>query len=244
VEHRHPVAELDRRYLSGAEIDLDHLQEALRTSEEWWQAIFEAAGIGILLGDAHGRILSTNHSLQRMLGYTEVDFKTLGAEGITHPEDFHSDLELFRELVDGQRANYQLEKRYVRKDGSIMWGSLTVLMLKDEEGNSKFGIALLQDITRAKRTEETEQRLLANVAQQRQALELNDEVVQGLAVAKMALETGDTELAGRTIASTLASARTIVGRLLNGAQGFKGHDEGWLVRGRAADPAPKEGREA
>jgi PAS domain S-box-containing protein len=240
VEHRHPVEELDQRYLAGSDIDLAHLEEALRSSREWWQAIFQAAGIGILLGDTDGRILSTNKSLQDMLGYSESELKVLGVEKISHPEDLEADRHLFTELIEGKRAHYQLEKRYLRKDGSMMWGSLTVLLLKDEAGAPRFGIALLQDISRSKRTEESEERLVAALTQQRQALELNDEVVQGLAVAKMALETGDRDLALRTVDSTLAAARTIVGRLLSHSDFGEKLAGGWLVRERAAEVEPRD----
>lgn len=238
MQHRHPVSELDRRYLAGSEIDLEHLTAALRSSREWWQAIFEAAGIGILLGDDAGRILATNGSLDRMLGYSEDELRAVGIADITHPDDLAADLQLFMELQTGQRDHYQLEKRYIRKDGSVMWGLATVLLLKDEKGLSRFGIALLQDVSSSKRSEETQERLEAAIGHQRQAVELNDEVVQGLAVAKLALQSGDEELALRTLDSTLTSARTIVARLLAGAEGAGARSDGYLVRDAAAEVTP------
>jgi PAS domain S-box-containing protein len=239
--HRHPVAELDRRHLEGSDIDLDHLQEALRDSREWWQVIFEKAGMGILLGDPSANILATNRALQEMLGYSEAELRALGFEAITHPDDFTADLELFKELTEGKRDHYQLEKRYLRKDGSIMWGGLTVLFLKDDEGVPRFGIALLQDLSDRKRSEAAERRLETAAARQRHALELNDDVIQGLAVAKLALESNEREIALQALESTLVAARTIVGRLLSGND-VAGHAaDRMFVRERPAGSGLSEG---
>jgi PAS domain S-box-containing protein len=176
-----------------------------------------------------------------MLGYSEDELRALGFEAITHPDDLTADLELFRELTEGKRDHYRLEKRYLRKDGSVMWGSLTVLFLKDEDGVPRFGIALLQELSDRKRSEAAERQLETAAAQQRHALELNDDVIQGLAVAKLALESNERDMALQALERTLDAARTIVGRLLSGND-VAGHAaDRMLVRERPAGGGFSEG---
>jgi diguanylate cyclase (GGDEF)-like protein/PAS domain S-box-containing protein len=129
-------------------------EDALRQSEARFRAIFRDAAIGIAVVDAQGHPVETNAAVQGMLGYSAEELRQMTFAEFTHPEDIAADLDLFRQLVAGKRDSYQMEKRFVRKDGSIVWGRLTASAVRDDHGRMLFGIGMVEDITERKRTEE------------------------------------------------------------------------------------------
>ena len=138
---------------------------ALQESEERFRTTFEGAGIGMALVDRGGGIMRTNANLQKMLGYTDAELSRLTFRDITAAEDLAVDQIHYLELVDGKREAYQIEKRYVRKDGSVMWGHLTVSGVKGTAGQMQYAVGMVEDITEHKRTQDalglTRQRLQA-----------------------------------------------------------------------------------
>ena len=138
---------------------------ALQESEARFRSTFEGAGVGMALVDATGRIMRTNARLQAMLGYTDAECAQLTFMAITAPEDLVKDQGLYQELVAGQRDSYQIEKRYLRKDGRVIWGHLTVSIVKDEKGKMQYAVGMVEDITEHKRTQDalghTQERLQA-----------------------------------------------------------------------------------
>jgi len=88
-----------------------------------------------------------------MLGYTRDELCELGWDRVTHPEDRELEREMVGELVAGLRATYQVEKRYVRSDGTVLWGRLTASLARNAAGEPEYGIGLVEDITRWKRRE-------------------------------------------------------------------------------------------
>ena len=143
------------RYQQGSLQDITRRKEAeaaLRASEERFRTIFEGAAIGIALVDTAGRPVQSNPALQRMLGYTEQELRRMAFVEFTHPADRALDWALFRELFAGKRDHYQMEKRYIRKDGRIIWGRLTVSRPRGEERS--YVIGMVEDITERKRAEE------------------------------------------------------------------------------------------
>jgi PAS domain S-box-containing protein len=94
---------------------------ALQASQARLRAIFEGAAIGIALSDREGLILESNPAFQAMLGYSAEELRKLQFTDFTHPGDVTADRELFQDLVAGKRQEYRLDKRYVRKDGQIIW---------------------------------------------------------------------------------------------------------------------------
>lgn len=117
---------------------------------------FEKSPIGMALLSFDGRLLKANPSLCRMLGYNESELINLGVASSTYPEDLEADLELWRKLVQGEMADYQIEKRYVHKSGTLMWGLLNVTSERNHEGISGNDIFISQivDITEQKKKEE------------------------------------------------------------------------------------------
>lgn len=134
--------------------DLNQARENLRQSEEKFRAIFEHTAIGIGLTDTTGRLIESNPSWQTMLGYTAEELLHLTFYDYTHPDDLESDATHFAELVTGKRNSYQIEKRYIRKDGQQFWGRLTVAITQATAEQSRFCFGMVEDITQRKQAEE------------------------------------------------------------------------------------------
>jgi PAS domain S-box-containing protein len=129
-------------------------EEALRKSEERWRSVFENSAVGVALTDMDGRFLATNHVYQTMLGYTEEELCTLQFLDITHEDYREANWALIAELVEGKRRQFQIEKKYRRKDGSSIWVSNNVSLVPGTERVPRFIMALSEDITQRKRAEE------------------------------------------------------------------------------------------
>ena len=129
-------------------------QEALRESEERFRGTFENAAVGIAHVDADGRFLLVNDRLCDIVGYTREELLAKGFQDITHPEDLAASLDHFRSLVRGELPSFSLEKRYLRKDGSVVWGNVSLSIQNRSSGEPAYGIAILQDITELKKVED------------------------------------------------------------------------------------------
>jgi PAS domain S-box-containing protein len=139
--------------------------ESLRRSEVRFRATFDRAGIGIALVDLSGRFQDCNAALQQMMGFTREELTTKTFAEITHPEDRQKNLDVHEELVSGRRDHYSMEKRYVRKDGSTIWGRLNVSLVRDAEGKPDYSVGMVEDVTERKRAEEELLRLNAELEQ-------------------------------------------------------------------------------
>ena len=126
------------------------VQEALRQSEVRFRAIFEGAALGIALTDPTGELLTGNPALHKMFGYTEQELRE---RTITHPDDAAADSRLYEQLLAGSIPSYQMEKRYFHKNGYLVWGRLTVSLVRDKAKNPLFAVTMVEDITAAKQTE-------------------------------------------------------------------------------------------
>ena len=129
-------------------------EEALRKSEERWRSVFENSAIGVALTDFNGRFLATNPVYQKMLGYSEEELRTLSFVDITHADDREANWALATELLEGKRQQFQIEKRYRRKDGNLVWVHNNVSLVPGTETMPRFIMALSEDITERKRAEE------------------------------------------------------------------------------------------
>jgi PAS domain S-box-containing protein len=123
-----------------------------RESESRFRAVFDNTAIGITLADAQGRFIEANPAMQRLLGYTDEELRRKTFAEVTVKEDIEVNLALARELFEGKRDSYQLEKRYIRKDGQIVWGHLVVSAI--EQNGTRFSVGILEDITERKLAEE------------------------------------------------------------------------------------------
>jgi len=127
--------------------------------------LIEDAPIAIIVANARGEYIYRNPALEQMLGYSNEEFLQIGIAGITHPDDFMEDARLYGELWAGQRDRYQLEKRYIHKDGRVVWGLLTATIVRDAQGQNQYVIGMIEDITAHKQSQEALQRAQENFQQ-------------------------------------------------------------------------------
>lgn len=131
----------------------ERMLDDLRESEQRFRGTFDQAAVGIAHVRLNGYWLRVNQKLCDIVGYSEAEMLKLAFEDITHPEDKGMAREYVRELLAGERSHFSLEKRYIRKDGVIIWVNLTVSLVRDPSGAPKYYIAVTEDITRRKETE-------------------------------------------------------------------------------------------
>jgi len=129
-------------------------EEALRESETRFKAVFEGAGVGIALKNLEGRYFQVNDAFVEMLGYSQEELLDKTYENLTHPDDNHRDREAYEELVSGRREHCHLTKRYLCKDGAVLWARNSVSLVRDEEGEPRFFISMVENITAARQAEE------------------------------------------------------------------------------------------
>jgi PAS domain S-box-containing protein len=123
-------------------------------SEERWRSVFENSAVGVALADSNGRFIATNPVFQKMLGYTENELQQLTFLDVTHEEDVENNRSQTRELLDGKRQQFQVEKQYRRKDGQPVWARNNVCVVPGTEQMPRFLMALSEDITQRKLSEE------------------------------------------------------------------------------------------
>jgi PAS domain S-box-containing protein len=128
-------------------------EQQLREREERFGATFEQAAVGMAHTALDGRWLRVNHKLCDILGYTREELLEKTFEEITHPDDLEPTLGYRRQLLAGELGSFSMEKRYVRKDGSIVWGNLTASLGREPSGEPGYVIHVIEDITDRKRVE-------------------------------------------------------------------------------------------
>lgn len=135
----------------------DDLQRRIARGEAMFNEAFENAPIGNAIVDLEGRLIRSNRAFAAMLGRSQEEMTTLSIVDITHPDDLHADLELLRSVLRKERDGYWLEKRYVRKDGSFLYGKLVVSVVRNDAGDAVRVLAHVEDITQRR---EAERRLI------------------------------------------------------------------------------------
>jgi PAS domain S-box-containing protein len=174
--------------------------EALRDSEARFRTIFAATTMGIALLNQDGRVVEGNPALQQMLGYSLKELVNQVFTVFLLPDDASRCKVMFRELVQGKRESYQVEKKYLRKDGRSAWGRLNVSLSRGARVEDHLAICVIEDITEQKQAEKeirTYQEQLRSVASElslteererrRLATDLHDHVGQILALAQIKL---------------------------------------------------------
>ncbi len=130
-----------------------HLADALRNAETLYRATFDNAAIGIAHVAPDGGLIRVNPTLARILGYTAEELLQQKIAGISHPDDLQRDLEALARVHDGEVDTYAMEKRYLRKDGAVLWADLTVSVVRNPDGSPHFFIGFIEDITARKAAE-------------------------------------------------------------------------------------------
>ena len=127
--------------------------EALNQSEARFKTIYEEAGIGILIKDISGKMIDANPAFQQMLGYSPKELARMNYLAVTHPADRKPGRKLFKELVDGKRKSYTIEKRYLHKDGTPIWTRVTASLVIESDRQAQFVIAIVENINTHKEIE-------------------------------------------------------------------------------------------
>jgi PAS domain S-box-containing protein len=161
---------------------------ALAASEARFRATFENAAVGIAHLDPGMRWLRANGALCRILGYPVEELLTKSLEDISHPDDLATDLANAALIGEGKIDSYEMDKRYLRKDGAIVWGRLTVSCVRRSDGSLDYIVGVLEDITWRKQAEEelrkSEERFRSSLLHSPLPIMLFDDSEQILAVSR------------------------------------------------------------
>ena len=156
ITERRRITEERERALAREHDAREHAElvnAQLRESEERFRLTIDEAPIGMALVALDGRFARVNHALCELTGYTRAELERLTFQDITHPDDLATDVELARQLAAGDIPSYQLEKRYIRKDGSVVEIMLSGSVLRGADQTPRYFIAQIEDISTRKRAE-------------------------------------------------------------------------------------------
>jgi len=162
VDTRRAAAESARNALlreletanAGLEQTIAERTSALRESERRFHSAFDYAAIGMALVSPEGRWLQVNRAVCDIVGYSERELLALTFQDVTHPDDLGNDLEYVRQVLSGEIDSYQMEKRYVHKQGRVVWVLLSVSLVRTEDGAPLHFISQIQDISARKAAEQ------------------------------------------------------------------------------------------
>jgi two-component system sensor kinase FixL len=149
------------------------------TEDCLYRRVFEAAGVALAQTGMDGRIVMTNAAFSRLTGHPPAELAGTNFRDLTHPDDLDDNLALFESMRAGACEAFRREKRYRRKDGSFVWVSIEVTLVRDVDGQPEFFVAAAESIEERKRAEEA---LAAREAQLRTVF---DTVPVGLVLAEL-----------------------------------------------------------
>jgi PAS domain S-box-containing protein len=167
VVHVNSIVTRVRDAASGTELRLaiarditrqKQAEQALRESEQLFRTLFERAPYGIFLSDADQKYLRANEALQRMLGYSEAEIVGGKYTKFTHPDDLEASNRLTTRVLAGETDLANIDKRYIRKDGSILYANTTLTAVRTPEGALEYYLAMAIDIGERRRIEEALER--------------------------------------------------------------------------------------
>ena len=165
ISQRNEEGEITR--LTGAMTDITERKEtenALRRSVEQFRSAFDHATIGKALVGLDGKFLRVNPALCEALGYAEGDLLRTDFQSVSHAEDLGDDMAKLERLKAGEIPAYEIEKRYIRGDGTVMWGLLSVGMVSTPAGEPDHLVAQIVDVTEQRRLNELKSEFVATVS--------------------------------------------------------------------------------
>src|SRR5688572_13702985 len=127
--------------------------QPLLESHQQLRAIFNQAAVGIALAGLDGHFVELNRKFAEILGYSEAELHAITFTELTHPDDREITAASVRKLLAGEVPEYTLEKRYLRKDGAVVWSLTTVTLMRDAAGQPLQFIGVIEDITHRKNAE-------------------------------------------------------------------------------------------
>ena len=225
---RQVVSQLELRLnlgaLTTAMTERQQVEAALQHSEDRFRSAFNFAAIGMALVGLDGRCLQVNRSLCNIFGYAEAELLTKGFQELTHPDDLDGNLHYFQQALAGEIESYQLEKRYLHKQGHTVWALLTASLLREANGEPLHFISQLQDITQRKLTEQALQQSEAHFRSLVQNLQAGV-VLQGAASEMLLVNPAALNMLGLEEAQML---------------GMSSFDDRWHVMHEDGSPFPGE----
>ncbi|MEA5504489.1 PAS domain S-box protein [Halotia wernerae UHCC 0503] len=133
---------------------------ALGESEARFRAMFDQAAVGIALVALDGQFLQINPALCEITGYSHEELIKMNFQEITHPDDLEVDWDYAKRVLAKEIDGYSLEKRYIRKDGAVIWVNLTSSAVWDDHGQPQYAVGIVEDISERKQTEATQRFLV------------------------------------------------------------------------------------
>lgn len=140
-------------HIAAIALERDRMQIALREQEGTFRSVFENAGVGMTLVDAQQRVIRCNPAFARMLGYSDQELVGMHLAQFSQIDDMATNAKLYESLVAGEIDRFQMLKRYLRKDGSQMWGQLTVSRAPAGREAGYLTIGMVEDVTERKLAE-------------------------------------------------------------------------------------------
>ena len=171
-----PLISRNRRYFQSVVRDISERKQAeaaLAERERRFRGTFEQAAVGIAHVAPDGRWLRVNDRLCAIFGYPRLELLQKTFHDITHPDDLDKDLHLVNQILSGQIQTFSMEKRYLRKDGVVVWVDLTVSLVRDAGGQPEYFISVIDDITSRKLAEQR----LARITRFYAALSLTSQTI-------------------------------------------------------------------
>jgi PAS domain S-box-containing protein len=147
------------------------VEEELRRREEELRLLFDLSAVGMAKVSPDGRYLRVNRKYCQMLGYSEQELLQLTLYDVTHPDDRQASVAIVHSSFNGEPEEYSIEKRYVRKDGEIIWALINWTIVRDIEGHPLHSVANIQDITARKHAEAEREELLVSERAARETAE-------------------------------------------------------------------------
>lgn len=190
----------DPERMLGIAVDITE-RKLSEESKERFRSVFECSAVGMALVGHDGRWVQVNRALCEILGYSEQELLATNFQSLTYPDDVEADLSYAQKVFTGQLRFYNMEKRYIHKQGHVVWVTLTASAVPDASGKVSYGIAQVIDITARKNAEATlrrDQEELHSLAgrlitvqeeeRKRIARELHDDINQRIALLAIRLE--------------------------------------------------------
>ncbi|MDQ7818171.1 MAG: PAS domain S-box protein [Melioribacteraceae bacterium] len=142
------IASLQRKYKSiSKKFDSIKNEPTDSEKESLFNIAFDNANLGIIIISNTGKITGANSFITRSLGYSNEELSVMKYTDLSHPHDKDTSIKMFKEILAGKRNSYQVEKRYINKNGKVIWGKVSVTAIKDEKKKIKYFIAIAEDIS-------------------------------------------------------------------------------------------------
>jgi len=151
--------------MASREVNRRKRQESeLRLSEERFRRAFDDAPIGMCLVSLRGRLLKVNHALCALLGYSEGELLQADFQSLTHPQDLGADMKLVGQALGGEIPSYQIEKRYLQRDGSVVYANLSVSLVRDRNHAPLYFVSQIENIAHRREMDRLKREFISTVS--------------------------------------------------------------------------------